>query len=368
MKMNRKKMALAIACGAILTIGATVFVGCSKEDSSRTNENTFIPLPKSATASDQFANAIIAYYNACDNAYLTNSSAFLDACNNENVATFLNVTGISDELLDTYKTSALQKLEEFMNDHPNHSFDNTICASCSTNALSQIGEFVSQSSGNSATIISAIVTSFNCQQLIDCIYCFSGEESSSLFSKNVSACLGNYICNHLVKERTLGSYSHSDNTIKFDIDKDVFRNVLEKNLSQIENATIAVEEVDIIDANPLDPNYKACLQINYFNTENGKSTKLAVVIEKEIDEINGDILYKTKSSDGNSYSVSCESTDCGQGQCSIVFDSHGIPIDCTTCPNTCNKKITTTVNTTSFWDIFIAVCEVIATIGPLMKI
>jgi hypothetical protein len=33
MKMNRKKMALAIACGAILAVGATVFIGCSKEDS-----------------------------------------------------------------------------------------------------------------------------------------------------------------------------------------------------------------------------------------------------------------------------------------------------------------------------------------------
>ena len=30
--MNRKKMALAIACGAILALGTTVFVGCSKEN------------------------------------------------------------------------------------------------------------------------------------------------------------------------------------------------------------------------------------------------------------------------------------------------------------------------------------------------
>ncbi len=366
--MKKKKMALAIACMAILAVGTTVFVGCSKENENRTDENTFVPLPKSATASDQFANAIIAYYDACDNAYRANSSVFLDACNSEDVVAFFNTTGISEELLDTYKTSALQKLEEFMNDNPNHSFDDTLCASCSTNTLSRIGEFVSQSSGNSATIISAIVTSFDCQQLIDCIYCFREVESSSVFSVNISACLGNYICNHLVKECTLGSFSHDDNTIKFDIDKDVFRGVLEEYLSQIENAIIVVEEVDIIDANPLDLNYKACLEISYFNTENGESTKLATVIDKETNEENGTIIYKSKSSKGNSYSVKCKSSECGQGQCTVVFDSHGVPIDCTNCSKSCSKEITTTVNTTSFWDILIAVCEAIAAVGPMVKI
>lgn len=365
--MKKKKMALAIACMAILAVGITVFVGC-KEDSYTKKESTFVPLPKSATASDQFANAIIAYYAACDNAYRTDSSEFLSACNSEDVATFLNVTGISDDLLETYKTSALHKLEEFMADYPNHGFDDTICTSCSTNALSQIGEFVSQSSGNSATIITAIITSFNCQQLIDCIHCFREVESSSLFSANISACLANYICNDLLKRNILGSYSHNDNTIKFDIDKDVFRGVLEKSLSKIENATIVVEEVDIIDAKPLDPTYKACLQINYFNTENGESTKLATVIDKETNEENGTIIYKSKSSKGNSYSVKCKSSECGQGQCTVVFDSHGVPIDCTSCPKTCNKEITANVNTFSFWDIFIAVCEAIAAVGPIGKL
>ncbi|MBR5831337.1 MAG: hypothetical protein IKY79_01840 [Bacteroidales bacterium] len=366
--MKKRKMTLAIACMAILAVGITVFVGCKKEDSYTKKESTFVPLPKSATASDQFANAIIAYYDACDNAYRANSSSFLDACNNEDIATFLNITGISEDLLNTYKTSALQKLEEFMNDQPDHSFDEAICTSCATNALSQIGEFVSQSSGNSATIISAIVTSFDCQQIIDCIYCFKDVESSSLFSANISACLGSYICNDLVEKSTLGSFSHEDNTIKFDIDKENFRSVLEVYLSQIENAIIVVEEVDIIDANPLDPTYKACLQINYFNTENGESTKLATVIDKETNEENGTIIYKSKSSKGDGYSVKCKSSECGQGQCTVVFDSHGVPIDCTSCPKACNKEITADVNTVSFWDILIAVCEAIAAVGPMVKI
>lgn len=366
--MKKRKITLAIACMAILAVGTTVFIGCKKEDSYSKNESTFNPLPKSATASEQFANAIIAYYDACDNAYQANSSAFLDACNDEDIETFLNIIGVSEELLDTYKTSALQKLEEFIKDNPNHSFDETICTSCSTNALSQIGEFVSQSSGNSATIISAIVTSFDCQRLIDCIYCFREVESSSLFSINISACLGSYICNDLLEKSTLGSFSHEDNTIIFDIDKDVFKSVLEKYLSQIENATIVVEEVDIIDANPLDSDYKACLEISYFNTENGESTKLATVIDKETNEENGTIIYKSKSSKGNSYSVKCKSSECGQGQCSVVYDSQGVPTDCTSCPKTCSKEITTTVNTVSFWDILIAVCEAIAAVGPMVKI
>lgn len=362
-----KKVFFTVACMAILTVGTTIFVGCSKENSNETNGNTFIPLPKSATVSDQLANAIVAYYGACDNAYRTNSSTFLDACNNEDVAAFLNITGISESLLDTYKTFALQKLEEFMNSQPNHSFDETICTSCSTNALYQIGEFVSKSSGNSATIVSAIITSFDCQRLIDCIYCFKNVESSSLFSANVSACLGNYVCNDLFKDCTLGSFSYDDNAIKFDINKDVFKSVLEKYLSQIEKTTIIVEEVDIIDAKPLDPNYKACLEISYFDAESGTSTKLAAIIEKENNEADGNTLYRPKRSDRNTYTVSCKSSECGQGQCSIVYDSHGIPSDCSTCPKTCTKEIGATVNTTTFWDVLIAICVAIASVGHMLK-
>lgn len=162
------------------------------------------------------------------------------------------------------------------------------------------------------------------------------------------------------------SYTKGSDSIAFEIPKDQIIAVMENYISSI-IGEVVIEDVKIVDNQPFNPEYNACLEIELFNVEQGASSKISAIIVKQINTNGESVSYKSNNQGGKSQVVTCSSDNCGQGECKVMYDSHGTPEDCTNCKKTCHKTISSSDSTPGFWDVVIAVCMAIASVGPIIK-
>ena len=152
--MNRKKMALAIACGAILAVGTTVFVGCSKENENSTNLNEpQILKSESAPNYDEYfaksMSILDTIHLACCNAYLNDNISFLDACNSNDTEKFFSLIGFTEDEIISFQNIISEEYENFIADFPEYEdTDEDYCDDCVEKGLSVLGDVISTNDGN----------------------------------------------------------------------------------------------------------------------------------------------------------------------------------------------------------------------------
>lgn len=164
-----KKYIWTIAA-SIMIAGVITIVACSKDNETEQSINPTFSSTKGGTTINQLRNVMVAYYAACDSAYQADSTTFLSICANNDTTNFYKVTGISAEMLSTYRTLALQEYEEFLKDNPNFKPDDTPCLSCINDALPRLGTILSLTSGHIANVFSENIGNNTRSHLANSIY------------------------------------------------------------------------------------------------------------------------------------------------------------------------------------------------------
>ena len=191
MKKSFKFFAVAIiAC--IMVAGAITVISCSKDSETKQTIHPSYLSTKGGSTLNQLQNVMAAYFAACDSAYQADSATFLTVCANNDTINFLKVTGISAELLSTYRTLALQELEDFVKDNPTFKPDENPCTSCSYNALPRLAAIASATSGHMAALIPFKIGGNDRQRLANCISWCEIMTTPCGMSACLSACMGEY--------------------------------------------------------------------------------------------------------------------------------------------------------------------------------
>lgn len=149
-----KKCIWAIAA-VIMVAGTITFVACNKDNDTNHVVNPSYVSVKEDSILKQFRSVIVAYYAACDSAYRADSTTFLSICANNDTTNFYKVTGISSEMLRTYRAIMLQELEACLNNNPNFKPDEKDCLTCSDSALVKIGRIEHATKGQMANAITS---------------------------------------------------------------------------------------------------------------------------------------------------------------------------------------------------------------------
>lgn len=360
-----KKYIWAIAA-VIMVAGTITFVVCNNDNNNNQIVNPSYVSAKGGSTLDQLRNVMVAYYTACDSAYQADSTTFLSACANNDTTNFLKVTGISSEMLSAYRSLALQELEDFIKDNPSFKPDENPCTSCSYNALPRLGALASATSGHMVALAPFKIGGNDRQRLANCISWCEMMTTPCGMTACLSACMGEYKYDLFANNQVIASYTKGNDCIAFDIPKDQIMSVMETYISSI-FGEVVIEDIKIIDEQPLNIEYNACMEIDFFNVEKGTSSKISAIIVKEIDATGESVSYKSNNQGGKSQVVNCTSDNCGQGECKVMYDSHGTPEDCTNCKKACHKSISSSDSTPGFWDVVIAICIAIASVGPIIK-
>lgn len=137
----------------IMIAGVTTVVACRKDNENNLDSQYTAYSTKGGTTINQLRNVMVAYYAACDSAYQADSTAFLSACANNDTTNFLNVTGLSYEMLISYQSLALAENDNYLNSNPGLKKEITPCVSCQENALSLLGNLASQTQGHLTALI-----------------------------------------------------------------------------------------------------------------------------------------------------------------------------------------------------------------------
>jgi hypothetical protein len=90
------------------------------------------------------------FYAACDKAYIADSDAFLNACQQNDTLSFFQLIGYSDEQIRQALNVIDVDAERYMQDYPNMDVEENECTSCTQNALPNIGTLESNTNGNLA--------------------------------------------------------------------------------------------------------------------------------------------------------------------------------------------------------------------------
>ena len=147
-------MTFAIACVAILVMGATVFIGCSKEDSNSDNLNgSQILKSESAPNYDEyFANSMSildTIHLACCNAYQNDNTSLLDACNANDAEKFFSLIGFTEDEIISFQNIISEEYDNFIADYPEYEdTDEDYCSDCVEKGLSVLGDVISTNNGN----------------------------------------------------------------------------------------------------------------------------------------------------------------------------------------------------------------------------
>lgn len=164
-----KKNILAIAA-AIMVVGTITFVACNKDSDTNQIVNPSYVSAKGGSTLNQLRNVMVAYYAACDSTYQADSTSFLSVCANNDTVNFLNVTGISRDMLCAYQILALSENEDYIHNHPDLIKEVSACSECQEYALSRLGELASQTQGHMSALVPDNISEINRDQLNRIIY------------------------------------------------------------------------------------------------------------------------------------------------------------------------------------------------------
>ncbi len=156
----------------------------------------------------------------------------------------------------------------------------------------------------------------------------SDNENAQIVSK------GNLYKKTLNGEDYIAKYNIKEKSFDFNIDVDEFKKAFEDSIKAKYNKIASVEDFFVVDSLPEDPNYVGIIELSYYSIDDDITVRTAFILSKE--KKDGEIIYYT----AKPAKVQCISSKCGEGQCIFKTD-HGVPYDCTSCPNECKKIIAT---------------------------
>ncbi|MDY6372570.1 MAG: hypothetical protein SPL12_09805 [Bacteroidales bacterium] len=143
----KKSIIIAAMAVAVITLG--IITACSKEN--RSNEaqignqkqgNTLLALDKSR-------EIIIDFAVACDNAFKTDSAAFMASCNSSDRGAFLKCIGISQEEYDQMGIILSEEILTLAEENPEMlEALPSPCTDCISNSLPRIGKETARTSGD----------------------------------------------------------------------------------------------------------------------------------------------------------------------------------------------------------------------------
>lgn len=150
--MNKLKK-IALMAIAIMTTATIVFVACSKEENKIVDsQQESIQKNLNDIYDGYFENTLQILnniYYLCDSVYQEDSLAILSACNENNLAVFYNLLGLSEIEINNYSDIIGQDITDFMDAYPEYSTSTyTGCSECSASALSNIGNALSATNGH----------------------------------------------------------------------------------------------------------------------------------------------------------------------------------------------------------------------------
>lgn len=164
-----KKVILAVAA-LVLTASAVVFTACEKEETSKLAQNATVhsSSKKGETNLQQLRSALVAYYSACDNAYISDSVAFLKACDSDDTISFMKQTGITKNQMMALEHLWQEELAAFLEENPDFKDDESPCYGCISNAMSNLGNVVSATSGHTAALVPLVIVGDDHGRLMMC--------------------------------------------------------------------------------------------------------------------------------------------------------------------------------------------------------
>lgn len=134
----------------------------------------------------------------------------------------------------------------------------------------------------------------------------------------------------------IATFSEKDGQVAMQVDEDTYRNELKDNLAE-EFGAVEIETLRIVDNKPLDKEYHACLEVVFYSVDSNSTTRMATLLQKEVKD--GITEYRDNGDGDEQQQVCCTSSDCGESECTIEYDKHGMPTGCTSCSEHCSKYI-----------------------------
>ena len=190
-----KKIIFAIT-GAAMMVAATILYSCNKEERTTMTDagqsSTLVTKGNTQTLSLLQQN-MVAVYAACDRAYTNDSVSFIKACEENDTAMFLKLTGISDSLLDSYRKQAMREAKEYAASNPEFRPEEGPCKECSKDALLKIGKIVAITHGNTASLAQKPIDGNNRIYLEHCILNCKTMETAYGMAASISACMGEHL-------------------------------------------------------------------------------------------------------------------------------------------------------------------------------
>lgn len=146
---------------------------------------------------------------------------------------------------------------------------------------------------------------------------------------------GNFHEKNLNGDNYIAKYNIKKKSFDFSFKVDEFKKAFEDSIKAEYGKTILVEDFFVVDSIPEDTNYIGTIEFSYYNVDKDVTTRTAFILLKE--KKDGEIIYYISKP----AKVHCQSSKCGEGECILKRDAHGVPYDCTSCKNECKKVVST---------------------------
>lgn len=186
-----KKYIWTIAA-SIMIAGVITIVACSKDNETEQSINPTFSSTKGGTTLNQLRNVMVAYYAACDSAYQADSTTFLYICDNNDTTSFLNITGISVEMIAAYRSYVLQELNMFLSDNPNFKPEYTPNNGSLISPLQYISSIESATSGHMAELVPSYISEDIQYLILNYTYNLQTMNSTFTMTACIAANIGEY--------------------------------------------------------------------------------------------------------------------------------------------------------------------------------
>lgn len=176
----------------IMIVGAITIVACSKDNEHNHDSQYTAYSSKGSSTLNQLRNVLVAYYAACDSAYQADSTAFLAVCSNNDTASFLNITGISVEMVESFCSYVLQDLNSFLLVNSSFVPEHTPSNESFVFPLQNIGSIESTTSGHMADLIPSNIAEDVHRLILSNAYNIQTMESHFTMAACMAANIGDY--------------------------------------------------------------------------------------------------------------------------------------------------------------------------------
>lgn len=148
-------------------LAASIIVSCEKDSPSKSLQVFSLSIEN--INFDKYFSGIqkfeIEFWEACDQAYKSNSNMFLEVCNNNDFEQFKEITNLDADFFENFTNEVLDAQKKIETDYPGicDKYRESPCEECSQKALQRIGSYVSTNMGNSSAEVLTLDTR-------DCIF------------------------------------------------------------------------------------------------------------------------------------------------------------------------------------------------------